>query len=89
MSVAEVAHRLWSVHPREIQDMGITREQFYAQEIQKLVAAETERCAKIANERALKLRAKAKAVTLPGRQSYFAQAIEARVIAEAIRKPVA
>jgi hypothetical protein len=33
-----LAHRLWSVHPREIQDMGITREQFYAKEIRALFA---------------------------------------------------
>jgi hypothetical protein len=44
-----------------------------------------EQCAKIADERAVKLRAKAKAQSMPGRQSYFAQSIEARVIADMIR----
>jgi hypothetical protein len=38
-AVKALAHRLWSVHPREIQDMGITREQFYEAEISKLIAA--------------------------------------------------
>jgi hypothetical protein len=42
-------------------------------------------CVKIAEDRAIKLRAKAKAVTMPSRQSYFAQAIEARAIADLIR----
>lgn len=36
---AALAERFWSIHPREIQDMGITREEFYAAEIEKLVAA--------------------------------------------------
>lgn len=50
-----------------------------------------EECAKIAEERAAKLRAKAKAQNGPSKQSFFAQAIEARVIADLIRRlsPVA
>jgi hypothetical protein len=36
---AALAKRLWSIHPREIQDMGVTQEQFYAAEIEKLVVA--------------------------------------------------
>jgi hypothetical protein len=44
-----------------------------------------EECAKIADGRARTLREKAKSVTTASRQSYFAQAIEARVIAEHIR----
>lgn len=47
--------------------------------------ATIEECAKVADARALELRAKAKAVKMPQRQSYFAQSIEARVIAEHIR----
>jgi hypothetical protein len=48
---------------------------------------ERTRCARIADERALKLRAKAKEQkSSPPKQSYFAQAIEARVIADAIRR---
>lgn len=30
---AALAQRFWRVHPSEIQDMGITREEFYAREI--------------------------------------------------------
>jgi hypothetical protein len=43
-----------------------------------------EECAKIAADRATRLRAKAKAQTSPSKQSYFAQSIEARVIADSI-----
>lgn len=49
------------------------------------VAAERERCAKVCDERAVKLRAKAKSMKQPHSQQYFGQAIEARVIAEALR----
>lgn len=35
--VAELAIRMWSVHPRELQDANISRPYFYAQEIQKLL----------------------------------------------------
>lgn len=48
-------------------------------------SAALDECAKIADERAIKLRAKAKAQSMPSRQSYFAQAIEARAIADLIR----
>lgn len=43
-----------------------------------------EECAKVAADRAIRLRAKAKSMTTPHRQSYFVQSIEARVIADAI-----
>jgi len=43
-----------------------------------------EECAKIAADRAARLRAKAKSMKTPHKQSYFAQAIEARVIADSI-----
>lgn len=43
-----------------------------------------EECAKIAADRAVRLRAKAKRMAMPHRQSYFAQSIEARVIADSI-----
>jgi hypothetical protein len=36
---AALAKRFWSIHPREIQDMKVTREEFYAAEIEKLVVA--------------------------------------------------
>lgn len=32
-----LASWFWRVHPREIQDMGISREQFYAREIKNLL----------------------------------------------------
>jgi BRCT domain type II-containing protein len=50
------------------------------------IARETaiEECAQIAASRATRLRAKAKAQTSPSKQSYFAQSIEARVIADSI-----
>lgn len=41
----EVAHRFWSIHPKEIQDMKTTRQEFYAKEIATLIAEERERCA--------------------------------------------
>jgi hypothetical protein len=48
---------------------------------------ERQRCATLAEQRALKLREKAKEQKNgPPKQSYFAQAIEARVIADAIRR---
>ncbi len=43
-----------------------------------------EQCAKIAADRAVRLRAKAKGMSKPHSQSYFAQSIEARVIADSI-----
>ena len=54
-------------------------------QVDRAVAAERERCAAICDERAIKLRAKAKSMKQPHSQHYFGQAIEARVIAEAIR----
>lgn len=48
-------------------------------------ADEREKCAKIAKERAMKLRAKAKSLKQPHRQHYFAQAIEASIISDHIR----
>jgi hypothetical protein len=45
-----------------------------------------ERCAALAEERAVKLRTKAKGQKIPGsRQWYFAQASEAKVIADHLR----
>lgn len=72
--------------------MGINEREF-AQSLVDLVKigadAERERCAQIAEARAIKLRAKAKEQKSPGsKQFYFAQSIEARVIAEAIRASV-
>lgn len=37
--VAALAHRFWSIHPSSLDDMGLTREQFYVQEITKLIKA--------------------------------------------------
>jgi DnaJ-class molecular chaperone len=34
-TIRELAERMWRVHPREIQDLGITRQQFYELEITK------------------------------------------------------
>jgi hypothetical protein len=38
--IEAVADRMWRVHPKELQDAGITRKQFYAQEIRALLAAQ-------------------------------------------------
>jgi len=38
-AIAALAKRFWSIHPKEIQDLGITREQFYEQEMRALFAA--------------------------------------------------
>lgn len=46
--------------------------------------AAIEECAKIAADRAVRLRTKAKSMKTPHSQHYFAQAIEARVIADCI-----
>jgi hypothetical protein len=37
-AVAALAKRFWSIHPKEIQGMGITREQFYEREMLSLLA---------------------------------------------------
>lgn len=38
-AIAALAKRFWSIHPKEIQDLGITREQFYEREMRALFAA--------------------------------------------------
>lgn len=57
-AIARLATRFWSIHPKEIQDMGLTREQFYVREMTTLLASglvqdeagirrdEREKCAK-------------------------------------------
>lgn len=35
-TIKALAERIWRVHPREIQDMGITRQEFYEREITKV-----------------------------------------------------
>ncbi len=42
-AIAALAKRFWSILPREIQDLGITREQFYAQEMRALFATQADR----------------------------------------------
>jgi len=42
-AVAALANRFWNVHPREIQDLGITREQFYEREMRALFTQATAR----------------------------------------------
>jgi hypothetical protein len=37
--VLELAGRLWAVHPKTVQDSGLTRRQWYAREIGNLFAA--------------------------------------------------
>jgi hypothetical protein len=37
-AIAALAKRFWSIHPKEIQDLGITREQFYEREMLSLLA---------------------------------------------------
>lgn len=37
--IAALAHKFWSIHPSSLDDMGLTREQFYAQEMSKLIKA--------------------------------------------------
>jgi hypothetical protein len=37
-AIAALAKRFWRIHPQEIQDLGITREQFYEQEMRALLA---------------------------------------------------
>lgn len=34
--INKLAYRFWSIHPRELQDMNLYREEFYANEIAKL-----------------------------------------------------
>jgi len=46
--IEALAKRLWSVHPKEVQDSGLTRSQWYAREIQAYVDAAL---AKMAAER--------------------------------------
>jgi hypothetical protein len=36
--IAALAHRFWSIHPSTISAMNLTREEFYAREITKLIA---------------------------------------------------
>lgn len=38
-AIARLATRFWSIHPKEIQDMGLTREQFYVREMTNLLAS--------------------------------------------------
>lgn len=38
--IKAVADRMWRVHPRELQDAGITRKEFYEREIRALLAAQ-------------------------------------------------
>jgi hypothetical protein len=42
-TIAALAKRFWSIHPREIQDLGITREQFYEREMRALFAIQAAR----------------------------------------------
>lgn len=37
--IAALARRFWSIHPSELDDLGLTREEFYASEITKLFAS--------------------------------------------------
>lgn len=37
--IATLAHRFWTIHPRELQDKGMTREDFYIREMTALAAA--------------------------------------------------
>jgi len=38
IAIAALAERFWRVHPKEIQDLGITRQQFYEREMKSLFA---------------------------------------------------
>lgn len=49
---SSLAERFWRIHPREIQDMGITRQQFYEHEIARAILAERQRCADLADKEA-------------------------------------
>jgi hypothetical protein len=42
-AIAALAKRFWSVLPRDIQDLGITREQYYEQEMRALFATQADR----------------------------------------------
>ena len=42
-AIAALANRFWRIHPREIQDLGITREQFYEREMKNLFAIQAAR----------------------------------------------
>jgi len=42
-AIAALAKRFWNIHPREIQDLGITREQFYEQEMRVVFATQAAR----------------------------------------------
>lgn len=37
-AIAALAKRFWSIHPKEVQDLGLTREQFYEREMLALFA---------------------------------------------------
>jgi glutamate-1-semialdehyde aminotransferase len=41
--IAALAHRFWSIHPSTIAAMNLTCEEFYAREMTKLLASETDR----------------------------------------------
>jgi len=45
-AIAALAKRFWSIHPKEIQDMGITREQFYEREMLALFATQPQTSAR-------------------------------------------
>jgi hypothetical protein len=38
-AIARLAERFWRVHPKELQDAGITRQQFYEREMLALIAS--------------------------------------------------
>ena len=42
-AIAALAKRFWNIHPREIQDLGITREQYYEREMRALFTTQTAR----------------------------------------------
>jgi hypothetical protein len=84
-AIAALAKRFWTVHPKEIQDLGVTREQFYEREMRALFAAlsgqpqtarETiiEECASIADDH-----------TPAKHQGTLAAHVTGRTIAKAIR----
>lgn len=41
--IAALAHRFWSIHPSTIGAMNLSREEFYAREMTRLITSETER----------------------------------------------
>lgn len=36
LAIKDLAERFWRIHPREIQDLGITRQEFYEREVVQL-----------------------------------------------------